>query len=98
VPAFLSIGTDLHGFFAISFVDISFYKAYAYFGIFGMATLILTTTTMIPLLMMMVPPKIKDHEDERGWEKKLGIRLSGLLTGPWKWLPLVMVIGIIIHG
>ena len=39
VPASLSIGTDLHGFFAISFVDISFYKAYAYFGIFGMATL-----------------------------------------------------------
>ena len=95
VPAFLSIGTDLHGFFAISFVDISFYKAYAYFGIFGMSTLILTTTTMIPLLMMILPPKVKDHEDERGWEQVLGRNLSGLLTGPLKWIPLLVVIGII---
>ncbi|MEN8176004.1 MAG: MMPL family transporter, partial [Pseudomonadota bacterium] len=60
IPATLSIGTDLHGFFAISFVDISFYKAYAYFGIFGMSTLILTTTTLIPLLMVSFPPKLHD--------------------------------------
>ncbi len=96
VPASLSIGTDLHGFFAISFVDISFYKAYAYFGIFGMATLILTTTTLIPLLMTVVPPKLKQQERKlRRWEQVLGNGFARLLTGPWKWVPLAMVAGII---
>ena len=32
VPATLAIVTDMVGFFTLSFVDISFYKAYAYFG------------------------------------------------------------------
>ena len=95
VPAALSIGTDLHGFFAISFVDISFYKAYAYFGIFGMSTLILTTTTMIPLLMTYMPPDLRNHEDERAWEQRLGSSLAGLLTGPLKWIPLAIVIVIL---
>ncbi|WP_457666647.1 efflux RND transporter permease subunit [Thiolapillus sp.] len=96
VPASLSIGTDLHGFFAISFVDISFYKAYAYFGIFGMATLILTTTTLIPLLMTMVPPKLGSHErKQRHWERSMGRGVATLLTGPWKWLPLALVGGIL---
>jgi predicted RND superfamily exporter protein len=95
VPASLSIGTDLHGFFAISFVDISFYKAYAYFGIFGMSTLILTTTTLIPLLMTYLPPNLRDHEDERAWEQRMGSVFSRLLTGPYKWVPLAMVIGIL---
>ncbi len=95
VPAFLSIGTDLHGFFAISFVDISFYKAYAYFGIFGMATLILTTTTMIPLLLMIAPPKVHDHEDERKWEGFVGTHLANMLTSRLKWIPLAIIIGII---
>lgn len=96
VPASLSIGTDLHGFFAISFVDISFYKAYAYFGIFGMATLILTTTTLIPLLMTMVPPKLGSHErKQRHWERSMGRGVAALLTGPWKWIPLALVAGIV---
>ncbi|MGV6826211.1 MAG: MMPL family transporter, partial [bacterium] len=95
VPAALSIGTDLHGFFAISFVDISFYKAYAYFGIFGMSTLILTTTTLIPLLMVTMPPKISGQEGERGWESWLGNKLTALLTGPWKWLPVAAVIAVL---
>jgi len=95
VPAALSIGTDLHGFFAISFVDISFYKAYAYFGIFGMSTLILTTTTLIPLLMISFPPKLKGHEDERGWESWLGNRLSALLTSRWKWAPALMILAVL---
>jgi hypothetical protein len=95
VPAALSIGTDLHGFFAISFVDISFYKGYAYFGIFGMATLIVTTTTLIPLLMMMLPPRLKDHEDERGWAKGLAAWLTAVLTGPWKWAPVAAVVGVL---
>jgi hypothetical protein len=92
VPAALSIGTDLHGFFAISFVDISFYKAYAYFGIFGMSTLILTTTTLIPLLMMSFTPRIRQRECERGWERRLAQGLTGLLLGPLKWVPVVGVI------
>ncbi|MEW8029141.1 MAG: MMPL family transporter [Candidatus Thiodiazotropha sp.] len=94
VPAALSIGTDLHGFFAISFIDISFYKAYAYFGIFGMSTLILTTTTLIPLLMITFPPKLHDRQFERGWELRLAKGLTRLLTGPLKWLPVLAVIGI----
>ncbi|MBV2120015.1 MAG: MMPL family transporter [Candidatus Thiodiazotropha sp. (ex Ctena orbiculata)] len=94
VPAALSIGTDLHGFFAISFIDISFYKAYAYFGIFGMSTLILTTTTLIPLMMVSFPPKVRDRKYERGWELRLARGVTGILTGPMKWLPLVAVIGI----
>ena len=92
VPAALSIGTDLHGFFAISFVDISFYKAYAYFGIFGMSTLILTTTTLIPLLMMTFPPKLREREHERGWERRLAQGMTRLLTGRLKWVPVMGVI------
>jgi predicted RND superfamily exporter protein len=95
VPATLSIGTDLHGFFAISFVDISFYKAYAYFGIFGMSTLVLTTTTLIPLLMVIFPPRLRNHEDERWWENRMASGIAGLLTGPWKWLPVALVIGLL---
>jgi predicted RND superfamily exporter protein len=95
VPAALSIGTDLHGFFAISFVDISFYKAYAYFGIFGMSTLILTTTTLIPLVMIHLPPRLRDHEDERGWEPRLAAALTGVLTGRLKWIPLSLVVAVI---
>jgi predicted RND superfamily exporter protein len=92
VPAALSIGTDLHGFFAISFVDISFYKAYAYFGIFGMSTLIITTTTLIPLLMMSFPPKVvQGRESTRAWERGLASSMTNLLTGRFKWVPVVGV-------
>lgn len=94
VPAALSIGTDLHGFFAISFVDISFYKAYAYFGIFGMSTLIITTTTLIPLLMISFPPRLRDSEDERRWEARLAQAMSRLLSGPLKWVPVAAVVGV----
>lgn len=96
VPAALSIGTDLHGFFAISFVDISFYKAYAYFGIFGMATLILTTTTLIPLLMVSLPPRMAFDERERGWENALARWVGGVLTGGWKWLPMGLVVLVLV--
>jgi len=50
-PATLSIITDMVGFATLTTVDISFYKAYAYFGMFGMLTLLFTTTILIPLLM-----------------------------------------------
>ncbi len=92
VPAALSIGTDLHGFFAISFVDISFYKAYAYFGIFGLSTLLVTTTTLIPLLMITFPPKLQNHEDERGWEGRLANGMTTVLTGRLKWVPVAVVV------
>ena len=95
VPAALSIGTDLHGFFAISFVDISFYKAYAYFGIFGMATLILTTTTLIPLLLVSFPPHVGSGEREWGWESGLARFVTRLLTGGWKWVPVALVVAVI---
>ncbi len=95
VPASLSIGTDLHGFFAISFVDISFYKAYAYFGIFGMSTLILTTTTLIPLLMTIVPPKMDIQEEEKNWEKPMGMAIAALLTSKFKWIPLALVFAVL---
>ncbi len=94
VPAALSIGTDLHGFFAISFVDISFYKAYAYFGIFGLSTLIFTTTTLIPLCMTLIPPHLGDNEQERGWARAMGRGTTTMLTGRWKWLPVAAVIGL----
>ncbi len=95
VPAILSIGTDLHGFFAISFVDISFYKAYAYFGIFGMSTLLLTTTTLIPLMMATFPPKIKEREEQRQWDNTIANGITALLTGRLKWIPLMLVVGIL---
>jgi len=87
VPATLSIITDMVGFFTLSFVDISFYKAYAYFGMFGMATLLLTTTTLIPLLLITFTPKKNECADERTWELTMGRRLSAMLAGPGKWIP-----------
>ena len=95
VPATLSIVTDVVGFFTLSFVDISFYKAYAYFGMFGMATLILTTTTLIPLLMTVFPPTDLEHDDSRLWEQRFGQRMAGFLTGKLKWIPIVVVLAIV---
>ena len=90
VPATLSIITDMVGFFTLSFVDISFYKAYAYFGMFGMATLLLTTTTLIPLLLITFTPD-EACAEEREWELTLGRRLSALLAGPAKWIPVALI-------
>ncbi|MBL3591253.1 MAG: MMPL family transporter [gamma proteobacterium endosymbiont of Lamellibrachia anaximandri] len=96
VPATLSIVTDMVGFATLATVDISFYKAYAYFGMFGMLTLLFTTTTLIPLLMVSVPcnkaeASREEDELERGWETKVGGLISGLLAGPGKWLPIGFV-------
>ncbi|MBL3601158.1 MAG: MMPL family transporter [gamma proteobacterium endosymbiont of Lamellibrachia anaximandri] len=102
VPATLSIVTDMVGFATLATVDISFYKAYAYFGMFGMLTLLFTTTTLIPLLMVSVPcnkaeASREEAELERGWETKVGGLISGLLAGPGKWLPIgfvALIIGV----
>ncbi len=96
VPATLSIVTDMVGFATLATVDISFYKAYAYFGMFGMLTLLFSTTTLIPLLMVSFPcnkveAKEEEAELERGWETKVGGFISGLLAGPGKWLPIGFV-------
>jgi hypothetical protein len=94
-PATLSIITDMVGFATLSLVDISFYKAYAYFGMFGMLTLLLTTTTLIPLLMVSFPPKQRQAVGDRGWEVKVGEKIQALLVGPGKWVPIAVVVGII---
>jgi predicted RND superfamily exporter protein len=97
VPATLSIVTDMVGFATLATVDISFYKAYAYFGMFGMLTLIVTTTTLIPLLMMTFSQGQNEvtADYEHHWENKVGGFLSGLLTGPGKLIPIAIVVVII---
>jgi predicted RND superfamily exporter protein len=96
-PATLSIITDMVGFATLALVDISFYKAYAYFGMFGMLTLLLTTTTLIPLLMMTFPPKKVDKNTsiERGWEISIGSGITNLLAGKGKWIPVLGVLAVI---
>lgn len=96
VPATLSIVTDMVGFATLATVDISFYKAYAYFGMFGMLTLLFTTTTLIPLLMMTFPCSNKEAKEghEHEWETKVGGFISGLLTGPGKMIPIGIVVAI----
>ncbi len=99
IPATLAIVTDMVGFLTLATVDISFYKAYAYFGVFGMLTLLFTTTTLIPLLMVTFPcSNAEMHSgEERGWETKIGSVISGMLAGPGKWLPIgfvAVVIGV----
>lgn len=97
VPATLSIVTDMVGFATLATVDISFYKAYAYFGMFGMLTLIFSTTTLIPLLMMTFPCSQNESKTghEHAWESKVGGFISGLLTGPGKLIPIGIVVAIL---
>ncbi len=94
IPATLSIITDMVGFATLATVDISFYKAYAYFGMFGMFTLLFTTSTLIPLLMITFPcsqETAHDEGSERAWEKKVGSVLGGMVSGPGKWIPIAFV-------
>ncbi|MES9883048.1 MAG: MMPL family transporter, partial [Sedimenticola sp.] len=93
VPATLSIVTDMVGFATLATVDISFYKAYAYFGMFGMLTLLITTTTLIPLLLTIFPPPKELCETKEGhsWESATGGFISKLVVGPGKWLPVGFV-------
>ncbi len=88
IPATLSIITDMVGFATLALVDISFYKAYAYFGMFGMLTLLITTTSLIPMLMIYFPPKKGEVADSHNWEHKVGGGIANLLAGPGKWLPI----------
>ena len=101
IPATLSIVTDAIGFATLATVNISFYKAYAYFGMFGMFSLLLTTTTMIPLMMVMFKSKKETIAPaEYKWEEKFGIIIEKMLSGYGKAIPLAMVaiiIGASIH-
>ncbi len=99
IPATLSIITDMVGFATLATVDISFFKAYAIFGVIGMFTLLFTTTTMIPLLLTIFPPSRELCEGKHGhrWEAKVGGGITRMLVGPGKWIPvgaiaLVMVV------
>ena len=97
VPATLSIITDMVGFATLATVDISFYKAYAYFGMFGMLTLLFTTTTLIPLLLTLSAPSREHCQGQlsHGWEVKMGGLIAGLLRGPGKLVPLAVIAGVI---
>jgi len=96
VPATLSIITDMVGFATLATVDISFYKAYAYFGMFGMLTLLLTTTTLIPLLLTVFPPTQASCQnmEGHGWEKGVGGFITRLISGPGKWIPIGLVVAV----
>jgi hypothetical protein len=93
IPATLSIVTDAVGFATLSTVEISFYKDYAYFGMFGMLTLLLTTTTLIPLLMTLFPcSQVEAKEGGHAWEANVGAFLTRIVTGPAKWIPVAAVV------
>jgi predicted RND superfamily exporter protein len=98
VPATLSIITDMVGFATLATVDISFYKAYAYFGMFGMLTLLATTTTLIPLLLTVFPPPRESAHAKQGhsWEENVGGVLTRIVTGPGKWLPIGVVVLVVL--
>lgn len=101
VPATLAIVTDMVGFFTLSFVDISFYKAYAYFGMFGMLTILITTTTIAPILMATFCPKdlAKDREKyackTSKFETKMADFLTRVITTKLKFIPIAMVLALI---
>ncbi len=97
IPATLAIITDMAGFATLSLVDISFYKAYAYFGMFGMATLLITTTTLIPILLSYNPPKITIEEDQALCEPSMiedlaARKTTNLIMGPGKWVIVLFVL------
>jgi predicted RND superfamily exporter protein len=98
IPATLSIVTDMVGFATLATVDISFYKAYAYFGMFGMLTLLLTTTTLIPLLLTRFPPSQQacQRMEEDGWEKAVGGFITRVITSPAKWIPIAAIVGVML--
>ncbi len=98
-PATLAIITDMAGFFTLSFVDISFYKAYAYFGMFGMLTIIITTTTITPILMAKFSSNAVKNKSNLKLDSKLKLSLLGFIASTiltkLKIIPIVLVAVII---
>jgi len=99
VPATLAIVTDMVGFFTLSFVDISFYKAYAYFGMFGMMTILITTTTISPILMAMFPGKETKQDasmtESSAFEKGMANTLTNVITGKMKIIPIGLIVALV---
>ena len=95
IPAVLAVSTDVIGFALLSTVDISFYKDYAYFGMFGMLSLLLTTTTLIPLLMVSFPCTQTEAKKGIGWEVTVGNLLYRTVMGPGKYLTMAFVVALI---
>ena len=99
VPATLAIVTDMVGFFTLSFVDISFYKAYAYFGMFGMMTILITTTTIAPILMAMFPGKNTQVDasmvEASKFEKGMAKTLTSVIMGKMKIIPIGMGVALV---
>ena len=99
IPATLAIVTDMVGFFTLSFVDISFYKAYAYFGMFGMMTILITTTTIAPILMAMFPGKDTERDasmtEASAFEKGMAKTLTSVITGKMKIIPIGMIVALV---
>jgi uncharacterized protein len=98
IPATLSALVNMVGFATLGLVPISFYQDYAYFGVFGMATLLLTTTTLIPMMMVMLPCKGQAEaqlETGHEWERSAGSFMSRVIAGPGKWVPLGIVAAMI---
>jgi hypothetical protein len=95
IPAALAVATDVMGFALLSTVDISFYKDYAYFGMFGMLSLLLTTTTLIPLFFATFPCSPSEARKGSAWEEKVGDFLTRVIQGPGKVVPMVFVVGMV---
>ena len=91
IPAALAVATDVMGFALLSLVDISFYKVYAYFGMFGMLTLLLNTTTLIPLFFATFPCSRAEARKGAAWEEKVGDLLTSVIQGPAKVIPMLFV-------
>ncbi|GAB0055853.1 hypothetical protein SIID45300_00151 [Candidatus Magnetaquicoccaceae bacterium FCR-1] len=101
IPAALCVVTGVAGFATLGLVDISFYKDYAYFGIFGLITLLLTTTTLIPLMLVMFPMRatgISQSEKEYNWRKERHIAstLTNFLTRGTRWIPIGVVAALLL--
>lgn len=99
VPATLAIITDMAGFATLAFVDISFYKAYAYFGMLGMATLLFTTTTLTPILLSLSTSEALEKDNKlckpSKLEQYIADKVSFILTNKLKWLPIIMIFALI---
>jgi|GEM_PF-4645338 len=93
IPASMAVITDVIGFMVLFTENISFYRAYAMFGLFGMISLLLTCTTLVPILATIVKlPKPDTTDNIHRWEDQLGQSLTNLISGPQKWLPVATVV------
>ena len=95
-PATIAIFTDAVGFFTLSFVDISFYQAYAYFGMFGMFSILLAVTTILPLVSAMITPKkvVIESGIKQSFvhEKMLGQLFTSLITTKLRFIPISILV------